>query len=345
MSESRDIESALLRLDEVLRAAGVPGLEPPIDVAAIADVAEEVAPYVLPTELRLLWERIDAESVHVRTFPTIGSPATALAELRMARELAEPVPIGLPPILLPVDYASHCYGVVELGSEWAEGGSVLEFGFDDMPFVSYTVAEWIGLLAELLDEGSFELHDGWAELDHPAVLAQRLARMESSGPHPVYGDMRRIPSQLHLWPSHWLEASGIDLRSRTPLGATHTIATLMAAAADGRVTGRIHGEVTRLVGVGDGARLLVEDGTAALDVWCPAGTSPWGPVHRTRFEFEVAVDGPVRAPPDLDSPHEAATRHALAGDLASAQDAVLDLLGELDRHRPAAVATDVRPLD
>jgi hypothetical protein len=68
-------------------------------------------------------------------------------------------------------------------------------------------------------------------------------------------------------------------------------------------------------------------------------------VHRTRFEFEVTIDGPVGAPPDLDSPHEQATRHALAGDLESAQAAVLDLLGELDRHRAAAVASDIRPLD
>jgi hypothetical protein len=341
----RDVDSAVERLDEALRAAGTTGLEAPSDIASIADVVEEVTPYVLPPELRQFWERVDPESVHVRTFPMIGGPATALAELRMARELATPVPIGLPPILLPVDYASHCYGVVELASEWAEGGSLLEYAFDDMPFVSHGVADWIELLAELLEEGSFELHDGWAELDHPAVLAKRLTRLEASGRHHVYGDLREIPDQLQLWPAHWLAASGIDLRDREPLGATHTIAELVAAAAEGRVTGRIHGVVTRLVGSGDGARVVVDDGSSPLDVWCPAGTSAWGPVHRTRFEFEVTIDGPVGAPPDLDSPHEQATRHALAGDLESAQAAVLDLLGELDRHRAAAVASDIRPLD
>jgi hypothetical protein len=161
----------------------------------------------------------------------------------------------------------------------------------------------------------------------------------------VYGDLRAIPRELESWPTHWLAASGIDVRTREPLGATHTIAELVAAADDGQVTGRIHGEVIRLVGSGAGALVVVDDGTMALDVWCPAGTSPWGLVHRTRFEFEVAIDGPVEALPDLDSPHEEITRHALGGDLESAQAAALALFDELNQHRAAAVATDIRPLD
>ena len=130
--------------------------------------------------------------------------------------------------------------------------------------------------------------------------------------------------------------AGSTSATASPLGATTRSRSLVAAAAEGRVTGRIHGEVTRLVGSGDGARVVVDDGSLPLDVWCPAGTSPW-PVHRTRFEFEVTIDSPVGAPPDLDSPHEQATRHALAGDLETAQAAVLELAGELDRHRAAAV--------
>ena len=101
----------------------------------------------------------------------------------------------------------------------------------------------------------------------------------------------------------------------------------------------------RLAGSGAGALVVVDDGTGTLDVWCPAGTSPWGPVHRTRFELEVTVDGPVGALPDLDAPHAEITRHALAGDLESAQRATLAFHEELDRHRPAAVASDIRPLD
>jgi len=340
-----DVDAAIDRLDEALRSVGVAGLEPPGAVGPVAEVAAAVAPYVLPDELRIFWERVDAERVHVHTFPKIGSPASALSQLRIAREIAAPVPIGLPPILLPVDYASHCYGVVELATECDEGGSFLEFEFEAMPFVSRSVADWLDLVAELLSEGSFELHDGWAELDHPAVLANRLARLESSGPHPVYGDLRAIPGALESWPAHWLAASGIDLRSREPLGATCTIAELVGAPGTGLVAGRIHAEVVRLVGSAAGALVVVDDGSGTLDVWCPAGTSPWGPVHRLRFELEVTVERPVGAMPDLDSPHAELTRHALAGDLSSAQEAAIAFSERLQAHRAAAVATDVRPLD
>lgn len=340
-----DIDSAIDRLDEALRSVGVAGLEPPGDVGPVAEIADAVAPYVLPDELRRFWERVDAERVHVQTFPKVGGPATALSHLRIVREVATPVPIGLPPFLLPVDYASHCFGVVELGTEWNEGGSFLEFEFEDMPFVSRGVADWLDLIAELLSEGSFELHDGWAELDHPAVLANRLARLESSGPHPVYGDLRAIPSALESWPAHWRAASGVDLRSREPLGATSTIAELVDAAGAGPVTGRIHAEVVRLAGSAAGALVVVDDGSGTLDVWCPAGTSPWGPVHRLRFELEVTVERPVGPMPDLDSPHAEITRHALAGDLPSAQEAAIAFSEQLQAHRAAAVATDIRPLD
>ena len=345
MTAAHNSDSAVDRLDEALRAGGLAGLEAPSDVAPIEEVADEVAPYVLPADLRRFWERVDAESIRVRTFPTIGAPATALAQLRMVRELATPVPIGLPPILLPVDYASHCFGVVELGSEWAEGGSILEYAFEDMSFVSHGVADWLLLLAELVSEGSFELHDGWAELDHPAVLQKRVARMATAEPHPVYGELLAIPGELHLWPVHWLAASGIDLRSREPLGATSTIAELMASAEASRVTGRIHGTVTVLVGSDAGSRVVVEDDTGALEVWCPAGTSPWGPVHRTRFEFAVTIEHPVQRPPDVASPHAEVTRHVRAGDMASAQDAALAFFEQLDGQRAAAVATDIRPLN
>ena len=345
MRHPPDIDGAIDRLDEALRSVGVEGLEPPGDVGPVAEIAEAVAPYVLPDELRRFWERVDAERVHVHTFPKVGGPATALSHLRIVREVATPVPIGPPPILLPVDYASHCFGVIELGTEWNEGGSILEFEFEDMPFVSHSVADWLDMLAELLDEGSFELHDGWAELDHPAVLADRLARLESSGPHPVYGDLRAIPSALESWPAHWLAASGIDLDSREPLGATSTIAELVDAADGGPVTGRIHAEVVRLVGSAAGALVVVDDGSGMLDVWCPAGTSPWGPVHRLRFELEVTIERPVGAIPDVDSPHGEITRHALAGDLGSAQEAAIAFSEQLQAHRAAAVATDIRPLD
>ena len=345
MTPPRDIDAAIDGLDGALRAAGLPGLEPATDAATIATISEDVAPHVLPAELRRFWEQVDADRIAVFTFPMLRGPAHALEILSWLRENEPPVPVGFPPMLLPVDYASQCYCVIELASEWNEGGVILEWDVDVLPLVSHTLADRIDMLAALLAGELFERGDGGVSIDHRAEQELRSARLDASGPHPVYGGLHAIPRELGSWPAHWLAASGIDLRDREPLGATHSIAELVAAAAVGPVTGRVHGEVIRLVGSGDGALVVVDDGTASLDVWCPGGTSPWGPVHRRRFELEVTADGPVGALPDLDAPQEEITRHALAGHVENAQGAMLTFFENLDRHRPGAVASDIRPLD
>ena len=345
VTASPDIDSAIARLDEALRASGLPGLEPPGDVAAAEEVADVVAPYSLPTELRRFWERVDPEGIQVFTFPMLRGPATALDLVRGLRELDVTVPLVPPPVLLPFDYASHCYAVIELGSEWCEGGTLFEWEFDNVPLVSRSLADRIDMVAELLLEDRFERGDGYVSLDHRAEQEKRLEGLSASSPDPVYGDLRTIPSDPQSWPPHWLAASSIDLRTREPLGATHTIAELIVSAGGGRATGRIHGTVTNLAGGGDGSLIVVDDGTMSLEVWCPAGTSLWGPVHRTRQEVEVAIEGPVGAPADLATPHAEVTMQALAGNLEAAQDAALALFDVLNAHRAAAVATDIRPLD
>jgi hypothetical protein len=211
--------------------------------------------------------------------------------------------------------------------------------------VSHSLADRIAVLGELVAEGLFERGDGYVALDHRAEQEKRLARLDAFGPHPVYGDLRAIPLELESWPAHWLEASGVDLADRIPRGATHTIAELVAAASQGPVTGRIHGTVILLVGSGSGALVVVDDGTRPLDVWCPAGASTWGPVHKSRFELEVTLERPAGGPPDLVTGHAEIARNALAGDMPGAQAAAGRFAEEVQEHRAAAVATDIRPLD
>jgi hypothetical protein len=339
VSAHSEIDAAIDRLDEALQSAGLPGLEPPTDLRAVDEVAKAVGPYELPMELRRFWERVASERIEVYTFPRLGSPADALELQQSLREY------GAPPVLLPIDYASHCFGVIELGSEWSTGGTILEWDFDWFPLVSRSVAGRLEVVAELLLAGLFERGDGFVSLDHRAEQAKRLAHLDAHGPHPVYGNLRAIPRELESWPAHWLVTSGIDLADREPLGATHTIAELVAAADEGRVTGRIHGEVIRLTGCGDETLVVVDDGTTAIDVACPSGTSHWGPVHRRRFEFEVTVEGPVEALPDLDTLPAAISYDALTGNVEGAQAAAERFARSLQEHRPAAVARDIRPLD
>jgi hypothetical protein len=46
----------------------------------------------------------------------------------------------------------------------------------------------------------------------------------------------------------------------------------------------------RLAGVGSEYYAVVDDGTGTLEVRCPAGVSPWTPVHRRRFELDLTLD-------------------------------------------------------
>jgi len=295
VSALADIDAAIGRLDAALLGVGLPGLGPPSDVTPVDALADEVAPYVLPTELRRFWEQVDPDPIAVYTFPMLHGPAHALEQLRMLGELGQEPPLGPPPMLLPFDYASHCYGVIELGSEWSEGGTIFELEFDHVPIVSHSLADRIDLLAELLSEGHFDRGEDFVSIDHLVEQERRSARLEAALPHPVYGDLRAIPPALESWPAHWLAASGVDLRDRVPLGATHSIAELVAATEHGVSRGRIHALVISLVGSSEGTLVDVDDGTASLAVWCPPGTSPWGPVHRQRFEFELAIEGPAPA--------------------------------------------------
>jgi hypothetical protein len=345
MTATPDIDTAIDRLDAALRGAGLAGLEPPADAAAIEEVAGAVAPYSLPGELRRYWERVDPDGISWFLFPRICGPAEALVQLGLVRDTEFTFPIVPPPVLLPVDYASHCYGVIELASEWGGGGTILAWAFDEVEVVAHTLADRLDLLAELVSEDRLDRVDEYVSIDHTTEAERRPARLAASGPHPLYGEAETLPTALESWPAHWLAASGVDLRTREPLGATHTIAELVAAANAGRATGRVHAEVTRLVGSSEGALVVIDDGTRPLDVWCPTEASIWGPAHRTRFEFELTVEGPVDMPPDLDSGHEEISRHALAGELGAAQAAAMAFFEQLDAHSPAAVATDVRPLD
>jgi hypothetical protein len=290
-----DIDAAIGRLDGALHDAGVRGLEPASDVTTIETLVEEVSPYVLPSELRRFWEQLDPERLAVFTFPMLRGPTSSLELLRGLRDLGQQPPLGPPPILLPLDYASHCYGAIELGSEWSEGGTSFEWEFDAIPLVAYSLADRVDLLAELVSLGHFERGDDHVSIDHRVEQERRSARLAAAGPHPVYGRLHAIPPELESWPAHWLAASRVDLTDRAPLGATHSIAELVAATEHGVSRGRIHALVTGLVGSSEGTLVDVDDGTASLDVWCPSGTSPWGPVHRRRFEFELAIEGPAPA--------------------------------------------------
>jgi hypothetical protein len=347
-SSHHEIDSAVDQLDDVLRRAALPPLEPATDEVSLDDVDAAVAPYELPPDVRRFWELVDPSSLAVRTFPDLLAPAAAL-KLRQAEveDAGAGFPPGRPPHLFTIAYASHVSLSVELAGAWGPGGTIFRWDYTEPGFrVEYrTLADLLEVLTELVSEDAAEHNGGFVFLPDGADEAKRLERLRRAGPHALYGDATEISGRLEDWPEHWLEAGRIDLRSRVPLGATHTIDELVLAAAAGPVTGRIAGTVIRLVGIGRDAVVLVDDGTRPVDVWCPAGTSPWGPVHKGRFEFEVTLEGPVPTPLELEGGIRRISMHARAWKPVEDEPAAETFSGDLERHRPSAVATDIRPLD
>ena len=156
----------------------------------------------------------------------------------------------------------------------------------------------------------------------------------------------RSRSELEAWPTHWLATSGIDLRDREPLGATHTIAELVAAAGEGRVTGRIHGEVIRLIGTAQETLVVVDDGTSGHRRLVPGGNEPLGAGPQAAFRVRGHDRGPGRQPRPTSTRSTLRSRaRRLRGISRRRRRRRSSMARELEAHRPAAVASDVRPLD
>jgi hypothetical protein len=336
------------RLDAALRGAGLEGLAPAQAAAGLEEIEREISPYVLPVDLRRFWERISFSSLraYALSMPKPLDPGAALATHRS--NLAPDLFLSYgPPLLFPIASGEGARWSIELSSSAGDGGTVFSHGGDLFRAEYPSFTDLLEVCAELLEEGRFMPvpgEDGAAWLVPKDAHERQDARFDAVAGHP-HRDARDVGRDPWGWPEHWLVSAGFDLGDREPLGVTHTIAKLVEAARDGPVRGRIAGRVTRLVVLGDDVRVVVDDGTRTLDVWCPAGTSPWGPVIGGRYEFDVRVERPVPPSPDLEDGHREVQEQALAGRLEPAQAAAERLVGRIQRQDTAAVATDVRPLD
>ena len=322
------IDRAIDRLDDALRSAELAGLEAPDDSRALDEVDEAVAPYRLPLDLRRFWERVVFSKLSISGWrlANLCDPADALATHRMNNE---PEFAGLfgPPLLFPIAQISGEQWSVELASEWSEGGPVFSYEIAPAHRIEYPAfVDLVEVYAELVEGRAFEVFGEHHSLLLEPEQEKQEARFRETWPHPLYGDAREVSTDPVGWPAHWLAAAGIDPQSRVPRGATHTIAELVEGAQSGEVVGRVVGTVAWVGGSSDGVLAVVDDGATQLDVWCPIGTSPWGPSMSGRFEFEVALRGGV-PPSALGTPP------------------LLEFLQDVGRKGPAAVALDVRPVD
>jgi hypothetical protein len=344
------VDETIDRLDDALRAAGLDGLSPAADASSLDALERAIAPNSLPRDLRRFWERVQFSSLRARGY-SLPQPCDPRGALDVHHLNLDPeiFPLYGPPLLFPIARISGDQWSIELASEWTAGGIVFSHGDFEMRIEYPSFNDLIDVYADLLEAGHFVRQENgegsYAWLHREDEQQRRQAKLTATLPHVLYGDTREIGREPRDWPVHWLASAGIDLNDRKPLGVTHTIAELVDEAERGPVHARIAGEVVRLVGLGDGTLVIVTDGTRSLDVWCPAGISLWGPAMGRQFEFDVTVTEPIARPPDVDSGHRELQEHALAGRIEEASIAANAMFGRLAQHRPAAVASGIRPLD
>jgi hypothetical protein len=289
------VDAAIDRLAEAHRQVGLPPIRPAGDVGkTLVEIRSDLAPTRLPDEVEVFWRRVDPESMSLAPYPHPTSPDFALQSWRSHQDES---PGMTPRLLFPVCYESQGFLFVELADDLGSGGAVLEWAYAGSPFyVRFpSLAAYIDLLAEMIEQRQFTLHRGhglpWYEFDPEGRWPQaQAAALSAAQPLPGFGVLTEIEEDVRQWPERWLRSNGLTPEHRRPRGASTTVADLLRdAASGGPATGTVQGRVVSLVGSGRGCRVGVDDGTAVLDLWCPAAVTTYGPVMGREFEFDVLV--------------------------------------------------------
>jgi hypothetical protein len=334
-----DIDTAVTSLGDALLDAGFERPRPPRDLDWLAELTATVAPLRLPEPLERFWRLVDTATLQAVVFPRFTSPEFALDSWRRMRE---EFPHQEPHNLLLIGYESWNCMWIELDDDDQRGGTLFDGRLDADAFFRRCndLEDWLDRIVELIAAGSAERIDA-TNGSYLRVIDPRdelaLAAPRDLPRHPLYGDQAAIGRDTLSWPEHWQRASGIDPRDAEPQGATHTIADVLASDPAGELRATVAGQVVDLGGSSVSVRVRVSDGTGAIDISCPAETTPFGLVCGERFEFDViGPSGGRNEPADVDAARQST-------DDPSEQ--VIRVLLARYGGPVGALATAVRPLD
>lgn len=283
------MNAAVARLQSSLVRLGGQQLQAPASAVALQDIAASVAPLRLPPEVEQFWRLVGGNSAVGSCFPhpQATGPGFALECWHMHRKQ----PGMTPDLLFPVCYQSFCFLLVELdGSE--AGGACFTWSYDGNPFelVATDLTSYLDVAAEILEAGLLAGR-GPGELMFSSfdddAFHEALRERRRQTPHPRYGTQASFGPDASAWPDHWLASVGPAAEEQHARGATTTVAQLAASGA--ATAGRVHAEVRELWGSAEGVRVVIDDGTGHLDVWCPAAVTMFGPTCPGRFEFDLVT--------------------------------------------------------
>lgn len=259
------------RLRASLLEAGLRFAEEGYGASVIAGLERELAPLRLPDGLRDLWSRLPVgalglgpDSAAVRPFTTWFADLSVSWWLwRASRDR----PGLMPEALLPVAWHGNAMHLVELAGDDAGGARVFEWRRDtaELKLMYPSVEAWLGAVADLVADESARL----LQLDDEArwLMVSEDRERELRRSHAVGGVGDVVASDRATWPRRWQEASrGFDdRRPRRPRELS-----ISEFLWEPPTTATVAGVLRRGTSGPGPARLHLADGTAWLDVWCPA---------------------------------------------------------------------------
>ncbi len=253
----------------------------------------------VPADVLRFWERIDARTLKLVSYPQLHGPDFALTLWRMSRDQFRDAQSLA---LLQIAYTSHQCMSVELDVGDVAGGAIFEWNVVDGNFVRRFngIAEWLTYIRRLIEMGNGlhreSPHGSYLRVPDPDRWAEELAHDPGTPSHVRRRDRGRT--------GHPRLAGALAARRRDPSGGPQPArrhqhdrrsavdALQPAPARDHHGPGRQPG------GRGWGDPVRVDDQTGKLDVLCPSGTTLLGPRPGDWYEFD-----PGRSPaPDLPAP-------------------------------------------
>lgn len=337
------IEAAI---DLFLESQARHGLAPPADPITEEDhaaVVEAIAPMRLPAEVVILWRAFQREDGALAAGYELWPAKAALEQWQFDIDSG----LGIWPVcLFPIACESHEFRWIELdGPSDLDGGRIWRGNYEDSEIaaVAPTLADLVASVASGWDAGLFggvsrgngrsliEDHDGWS-----ALLSARF------GPPEVIDCWDR-----HGWPARWRLLSGLEERDLYPADIVTPISQLRGSEAwlhSGSVV--IAGKVSVLLGMGLGSRVLVDDGTAQIEVWVSVGKDPFADVRSgAHLQIELVRGTGSPKASDIEYAHTAVVEALGRGAITDAQSLAVGLVPSLEPSQAEAVAISVRRVD
>jgi len=305
----------------------------------IREIDDWVAPLVLPTELRLFWQRFDPASI-VRPALDGFIPLEESLERRV---------IDCPPapkVLYPIADWTHSRVWIELESEEHPGGRIFH-SYHDESEVSLWAFGLSGLFDLLSEAFERDLIDDRRGGLHPTNFEALVRRQldDLVGPDSIRRFEAMDRSQFL---SHWQSAEGLANDHFVLRGATHTVKGLQAEREKlHSVTATMQGRFDIDVGGGPlgGCVGTFSDVSGEIQVYIPEVTALAGSVGQGgRVEIDVVAVSPNGNSVETLSARTDIERAVTAGLTIDDKDVFARLVRQMRKLDTSVVVTALRPI-